>query len=102
MTKPFTTPSSPRLRDQRIGERPARASAHRIRGLARNGDLEQRIGDRVGREHREAVEQAAALGKRVLDRRRPGRGEAHIVVVAHQGRVEPFRKLSRFSRHNTR
>ena len=76
--------------DQRIGEQ-ARPRLMRVKalGLARRGDVEQRIGDRLGREEREALEQAAAFGGQARDRGRPGRGEAGVVVVAHQGLVEP-------------
>ena len=79
-----------RARDERISvEAGARSLCVIVCPLARHGDVDERIGSRIGREKREAVEEAAAVGRKAGNRGRPCRGEAHVVVVAHQILVEP-------------
>ncbi len=82
-----------RADNERIGvEAGARLERVIVRRLAGDGDVDQRIGNRVQRQHREAVEQAAAFGREAFDRRRPGRRE--WPVVARQGRAEPVEQAS--------
>ena len=79
-----------RARDERIGEEVgARGARVEALGIAGRGDVEQRVGDRLRREKGEAFEQAAGVRRQAVDRGRPGRGEARVVVVAHQRLVEP-------------
>ena len=66
-------------RNERIGvEAAARLIGVSARRLAGNGDVEERIRNRVGREKGEPVEQPPALRRELRDRCRPGRGQRPI------------------------
>src|SRR5208337_1361019 len=77
-------------RDQRISVKPgARPLCVVVCGFGWHGDVEQRVWNGIRREERETVEEAAAFRGQFVERRRPSCGKAHVVVVAHQGLIEP-------------
>ena len=78
--------------DERIGiEASARRIGVGIRRLAGNGDVEERIGNRIRREKGEPLEQPPARLGELRDRCRPGRGQRPI--GARHRRIRPGERL---------
>ena len=79
-----------RAGDEGIGEEVcSRVVRVEIRRVFGSDDIEQAVGDRLGCQEGEVLEQLPSIRGQSIDRSRSRRGEAGVVIVAHQCLVEP-------------